>query len=535
MIKLSDEKFREIFPLEKPRNGQREIIEKIINAYESGKKYVILEAPCGIGKSVIGYSVARYYDNAYFLTSQKILQNQYYNDFKIPYVLGRSNYTCLKNSSLTCEFGACFKSSKNYCKDPYNGHIKCPYIIARQNCLSFKYSNLNYSYFLSLSKVPELVQNRDLIVCDEAHNVESELLKQNTIKISNKLISYLGLNLQIPSVSTSDGNKCSWLIRDLFDQLKSQYLYLKSHLASLNGLKVTKEFKKIASKYEIVEKLIVSINDIKEQLENESKGSISQKIIISQNSEFIEYKSLLAIRIFQKTLNNFSNRFLFMSATILNPSLFCKNLGINYNDVEFIKCESVFPVENRLIKYKPVGSMSFKNKLSTIPSMIQAIDKILKKYKDVKGIIHTVNYDIAEKIIEGLRFSDQSTRLLMPRGTDKQILLDTFYASKKPYVLISPSLTEGIDLKEDLSRLCIICKIPYANLTDKWTKERMTLDSTWYSTMACINMVQMSGRSIRSETDYATTYILDSDFEILANNAYEIFPKWWKESVVLDD
>ena len=208
--------------------------------------------------------------------------------------------------------------------------------------------------------------------------------------------------------------------------------------------------------------------------------------------------------------------------------------GINFNEVEFIQCESKFPVENRLIHYTPVGSMSYKNKISTMPKLIKTIDNILKKYKNVKGIIHTVNYDIAEKIIEGLRFSDQSSRLLMPRGQDKQLLLDTFYASKKPYVLISPSLTEGIDLKEDLSRLCIICKVPYANLTDKWTKERMTLDASWYSTAACINLVQMSGRSIRSETDYANTYILDKDFENIAANAFNIFPEWWKESVVFD-
>ena len=90
----------------------------------------------------------------------------------------------------------------------------------------------------------------------------------------------------------------------------------------------------------------------------------------------------------------------------------------------------------------------------------------------------------------------------------------------------------GIDLKEDLSRLCIICKVPYANLTDKWTKERMTLDPSWYTTAACINLIQMSGRSIRSSTDYANTYILDSDFGNLAMNAMEIFPDWWKESVV---
>ena len=101
----------------------REFIEKIINAYENGKKYVILEAPCGIGKSVIGYSIARYFGNSYILTSQKVLQEQYYNDFAIPYVLGRSNYVCQKNVSYNCEVGACFRNSKLTCKKGKNIEI----------------------------------------------------------------------------------------------------------------------------------------------------------------------------------------------------------------------------------------------------------------------------------------------------------------------------------------------------------------------------------------------------------------------------
>jgi len=50
---LSDEEFKRIFPFGSPRNGQRELVEKIISAFESGKKYVILNAPTGIGKSAI--------------------------------------------------------------------------------------------------------------------------------------------------------------------------------------------------------------------------------------------------------------------------------------------------------------------------------------------------------------------------------------------------------------------------------------------------------------------------------------------------
>ena len=531
-FKLNDEKFNEIFPLKSPRDGQREIIEQIIAAYESGKKYVILDAPCGIGKSVIGYAVAKYFNSAYILTSQKILQNQYYNDFKIPYVLGRNNYICLKNANFTCDLGACFRNPKKYCRDN-NGNIKCPYIISRENCFLHNYSNLNYSYFLSLLSFTQNFKNRDLIICDEAHNCEGELIKIATIKLSNKILEFLGISLKIPDISDSDGNKCSWLITDFIEQLRSQYLYLESQIKKLNSMKVTREYKKIAKKFSTIEGLYTSTLLLKKQIENEERGSSSQQVVVSQDIEYIEYKPLFAKNIFKNSMDSTAKKFLFISDTILNPELFCKDLGIDYKKAEYIKCESKFSIENRLIHYTPIGSMSYKNKNITIPKLIKTIDKILKENKDVKGIIHTINYDVAEKIIEGLRFSDQSARLLMPRGIDKQRILDVFYSSNKPYILISPSLTEGIDLKDDLSRLCIVCKVPYASLADKWVKQRMNLDKTWYLTHACINLVQMTGRSVRSETDFAKTYILDKDFEILAENTQDIFPNWWKDSVTL--
>ena len=84
---MNDSIFEKLFPFQEPRNNQREVIEKIIQSYENGKKYVILNAPTGSGKSAIGLTVARYYTCSYFLTSQKVLQEQYYKDFKIPYVL----------------------------------------------------------------------------------------------------------------------------------------------------------------------------------------------------------------------------------------------------------------------------------------------------------------------------------------------------------------------------------------------------------------------------------------------------------------
>ena len=42
------------FPFEKIRKEQKKAIEFAIDAYESGKKYVILELGTGVGKSATG-------------------------------------------------------------------------------------------------------------------------------------------------------------------------------------------------------------------------------------------------------------------------------------------------------------------------------------------------------------------------------------------------------------------------------------------------------------------------------------------------
>ena len=74
------------FPFEEYRPHQKEAIAKIIQYLENGEKNIILNAPVGSGKSVIAYTVARYFQNEYaksfIFTSTKYLQDQYLDDFK---------------------------------------------------------------------------------------------------------------------------------------------------------------------------------------------------------------------------------------------------------------------------------------------------------------------------------------------------------------------------------------------------------------------------------------------------------------------
>src|SRR5271169_3692157 len=93
--------YRPYFPFEHVRGEQHTAIEFALDAFlVKGKRFVILELGTGVGKSAIGITLARYlaehggktYEDevdgvrdetsgAYVLTTQKILQAQYMDDF----------------------------------------------------------------------------------------------------------------------------------------------------------------------------------------------------------------------------------------------------------------------------------------------------------------------------------------------------------------------------------------------------------------------------------------------------------------------
>lgn len=521
MSKLTDEMLSKLFPFP-PRGKQLEIVRSIITAYLHGKKHVVLSLPTGGGKSVIANAISNFFKTSYILTNQKILQEQYNRDLHIPSILGRNNFICAKNKDLTCEMGMCKRIASDYCK-PNN---KCPYLANRELGIHSSITNMNYSYFLNASKF-KLLAKRNLLVLDESHVIETELLNAGTIRLTEKILHNLGIyTVDLPDIEETDLEKQNWLINILYPLLREQYLYYKNQIQQYDKFKFSKEAKKIIGKFTAAERIVTIIKQIKDELKDR------QKIVVFSGPDFIEFKVLYGYNLFNKFFANIADRFLHMSATILNKQQYCRKIGLDLDDVEYLEYESEFPLENRLIHYMPVGSLSWKNKAGTIPNLIKKVEELLNLHENEKGIIHTVNYELAEIISDGLYQTEAGSRLLIPRGSSKQSLLNTFYESKKPYVLISPSLTEGLDLKDDLSRFCIICKMPYANISDKWTKIRMQLDQTWYSNFTAEQLVQMTGRSIRSKDDFATTYILDSDFMAFAKNNYYLLPNWWKNAVI---
>ena len=105
----------------------------------------------------------------------------------------------------------------------------------------------------------------------------------------------------------------------------------------------------------------------------------------------------------------------------------------------------------------------------TLPKLAQAIKEIIENHKEEKGIIHCHSYKIANYLKKNIN----SRRFLIHDSSNRDMILEKHMKSKKPTILLSPSMTEGVDLKGEASRFQILCKVPYPYLGDKLIKKKM--------------------------------------------------------------
>jgi Rad3-related DNA helicase len=215
-----------------------------------------------------------------------------------------------------------------------------------------------------------------------------------------------------------------------------------------------------------------------------------------------------------------------MSATIINKDAYCRSLGLDA-DVAFISIPSPFPLENRLIHYMPIGKMSMEHIDRTLPKIAEAILELLEAHPGQKGVIHCNSFKIANYIRDNVK----SNRLLIQDDKNRDAILKFHQESSEPTVLVSPSMTEGVDLRDDLSRFQIFAKIPFPNRGDEVVKRRSERDKDWYSLMTIKVLIQAYGRSIRNENDFAASYILDESFKYFYDKNKNLFPHSFHEAL----
>lgn len=511
----------ESFPFPSIRDGQKDALRVLAESFDASVPFTIIEGPTGTGKSGIGLSPAIYSAQkmepeagAHYLTSQNSLTKQLVQDFEkygLVELKGKANYQCHVHGT-NCEDGSILSG-----KTPCEG---CPYREAKQEYTSGKLGVTNYTYFMTEKKYVGEIEPREYLICDEAHNIEREVLSLADISISQARCDDIECG-KLPRFKSGDTETVkSWLSRVFVPQLKTLIASIELELErDPNNLHLSKRQNLLTSLMYRVWYFTEDNTDEWFAWTDTTNGNLM-------------IRPLSAAEIAHSTLFSGTKNIVMMSATILDFATFQRDLGISASESKVFAIPSDFPVKNRRIVYWPVGSMSANSIEETLPRVAQRTQALLDKYAEHKGIIHTHSYRINSYLMDALGKTPHRYRLLSHTNVkgSREAAIMRHYGSEDPTILVSPSMTEGLDLKGDLSRIQIIPKVPYPFL-DPYTRARMERDPKWYQLKTALTLVQETGRSNRSADDYALTVILDSNFGTFLAKNQDILPKWWVDSI----
>lgn len=578
--KLDLSKIDSCFVKETYRDGQKKCIEFAAKAFNEGKRIVILECPTGSGKSTIAMTLANMVKNSFYLTITRILQDQLVNDFDdIVELKGKTAYPCtfyerygetiVKRKGMSqkdledklmnrvdCSSGYCRSKSnqsignsiaKQMCESCFPKNPKslsnkeitvnrgallelpmsmeycaCPYYEQVYKSIESPKVVMNFSSFLYQTSLTKRFNDvRDLLIIDEAHNIESQILDFISFSISDQVLQTHGVF--IPKLDTALDYSAWFREIDLFATLKEMI-----------ELAETRENSKEADEFERISKKLEIFMDHVNKENSDWVVEYNERTERNTTIRTVTLKPVLAVDFVEDLLFQYGRKIVMLSATILDVDVVADSLGINRDEIAAYRMKNRFSVSNRPIFITPVAKMTGgKAKMHEwMPKLIKGVENIISKYPDQKGIIHTHNNAILDAIINQIN-PKYFNRLLTQRDfPDKRELLKV-HAQKKNSILVAPAMHEGIDLRDDLSRFQIICKVPYPNFYEnEQLARRINIDPKYYTWLTALKIVQSYGRSIRSETDYADTYIIDEAIVKFLKDAKKILPSWFLEAVI---
>lgn len=537
----------------KPRGNQMSAVDQIITAFlKDGMENVLLSAPTGTGKSIIAVVVA---EVLHALDEQRTTQDlasiismgtnalveQYYQTFRgnknFATIKGANNYECsvTQDSGESCLLGA-LRSEKMDDVIAENC-MKCELMQVKQKRNAVKHLITNYSYtFVDRMYSMQKLEERLLMVWDEAHTLNDAFTEHNAIHISERK-----LDAMIAEISKTIGlsNKTivqrikslkGDLLAGLFDE--GSYQHYLEELHSIYKL-ASEEFENMMQKcirrgmknfdsYTMFSRMYKKYFGLGCKIDDLTKYNYEHVVDVKgdtkKNEEFeVSVKPIFVGNMYPVLKN--SRYTLFMSAT-LNPKFMVETLKLPYDKTEFIQLEPSFPPENKkVIIYKPI-SLSYKTM-----SDPKVVEDLLKNAADIfklhskqgdRGAFLTPSFAITAKLADKLRSCKTESKIFEHKQGQKLVdVLADFKEYKGLSVLLSPSMYEGIDLPDDLSRYQVIVKAPFPSLADKRMAYILKHHPDIYETLCIMKVVQGIGRSVRSEDDYAVTYLLDANLKRL--------------------
>jgi len=520
------------------RKGQREITQHIIDWYlnPEGTHVMMLEAPTGIGKSLIAGAVAVMLDefedhqhHTLITTTTLNLQRQYTNDTlagMAKSAWGRSNYPCVAFPPSDCSDAPCSVGWECSMRS------QCGYYSARDAAHLSPTTVLNTAFYLTATNNVELndslakrepwrgaayiYSGANLIIHDEAHVLERAVRSVVEGEINRRFFERNGMELpKVKEYGTWD----AWIdnhidaVRQMADQHRED-----AKASARSGQKLDDFNGKQAVAAE------TQLRWIKYSLL--PTRPLIEGVGTHQN---VTFKPVWGKHFAERYLWRHGERHLLMSATIPYPKYLAETLGLADDDWSFVRLDSPFPLMSRRIIYAPVMRVNRKTTPIQFAQLIARMDDWIDKHHTTeKGIVHTVSYDRAKSILIRSRHHKRMISHEPGKGK-KERAIEEFLDAPPGAILVSPSVGVGEDFgRGENCRFQFFVKYPIPSLGDPVTKARAeeVPDSLWFE--ADMAFIQAVGRGTRSATDFCVNYVLDGG----AGRRMAKFPESLRKTIV---
>lgn len=514
----------------KPREEQVKILDFVKSSVKDKKKFMLIDAPTGVGKSYAAMMISEWYTREVapkgkvdILTNSKLLQDQYVKDFKfLANLKGKDNYWCRTNQMSCGEASILNKATNKSCQ-------ACSHKIAQSHFVRNEVSLTNFHLMTAYSMYsPEILGDRgaNLLIVDEAHGFEetfcdfiSSTFSERSLKALDIWEYWMEKDLEkIQNIT----ELAEYVSKTIIPMMSSK---IASNIDEAKETRGKKKKLDLVKKADHLDKSMCKYNRFINDRESHSTNWSFEKDLDANGKIRLLVEPIWGNQYLDETFWQQYDHVIFMSGTILDQELFSFLMGYDVENSSYLALPCPFDAEKRPIIYLKFGKMSYYQKEESFKRAVPIINKILEKNSANKGIIHSGNYEFSRRIESSIK----NPRLIVHESKTREESLSLHIRSEQETVIVSPSMINGIDLKDDLSRFQVILKVPFPNLISKKIKKRLETNSEWYSWKTLVDILQAYGRSIRNDQDWAETYILDECFDQVLNN--QSLPQYFKEAL----
>jgi Rad3-related DNA helicase len=211
------------------------------------------------------------------------------------------------------------------------------------------------------------------------------------------------------------------------------------------------------------------------------------------------------------------------------PKKWLSRIGRDPTTAKIISKPMPFDAANRQIRADyQIGSMSSGGVVDNWNQILDTLRSIGDNHAGEKGIVHTVSYSRAKDVHNEL--PELTMAHEADSDADAEEVINRWQLSDKQ-MLLTPSMTEGVDLVGDKCRFQVLLKAPYRTLGDPRVNYLLNEegDWEWYNDVTAREIIQSVGRAVRTPDDYATYYVLDSKFDQVLSGRT---PNWFEDAII---